>query len=281
MKKRSFTVATVSLVLIFSFIFATGCANKKEPLASDETTTVEQITHNNVELTSEKFSEPDITLYETTTAVEIQEETTTSVTPETVEDIVDFFNESANRIKPEAKKVVKNFEKRIVNEDRLVIPALLENTARNMMKTLMKDDTDPIVYETRDDITNEFLVPEQSYVSKLKPEAVKSAECKDNGEELVITIKLKDQINPTAGVGVGAVCDVIETGEVAEKASFVEKFTTEYYNCEITAKINKESGRVTHIVYTTPVALELTVNMFGTHSGAVGFTFVKDYSVAY
>ena len=201
--------------------------------------------------------------------------------PSTVEEIVAYFNTSVNKIKPTAKKVVKNYELRTVNEEKLVLPAGLESTARNMMATLMKDDTEPVVYETREDITNEFIVPEQSYSSRLEPEWAKSATMTDNGSYYIINLKLKDQKNPTAGNGIGAVCDVIEVHEVAEKASFVEKFTADYYNCEIVALIDKASGNVVNITYITPVALEMRVNLFGTHDGCVGFTFEKYYTITY
>lgn len=279
MNKRSFITVLISVVLALSFILATGCANKNEPSSAEITTT-------EIAETTEPEAE-NTTAFELTTAVpeesttEITEEETTDVIPSTVEEIVAYFNESANKIKPNAKKVVKNFEKRIANEEKYIIPESLDGVAKSMSKTFMKDDTDPIYYETREDIRNEFIVPNQDYVSKLKAEYVKEATCKDNGNEYEIYLKLKDQKNPTAGVGVGAVCDVIEGFEVSEKSSIVKKFTTEYYNCEIKATVDKETGNIIHIVYKTPVLLEMTVDMFGTHDVAVGFTFVKDYSVTY
>ena len=282
MKKRNFITAAVSFILVFILVFASGCANANKPSEVPETTTladntqaVETTEIYKEETTSAAASE------ESTTAEAVTEETTVSAAPATVEEIVEYFNESANRIKPEAKKVVKNYEKRIVNEDKLEIPAGLENAAKNLMKTFMKDDTDPIVYESREEITNEFLVPNQSYVSKLKPEWVLDATCTDKGDEYYIYLKLRSQDNPVSGEGVGAVCDVIEAGEVAEKAPFVKKFTTGYYNCEVKATIDKETGRVTHIIYSAPLLLEITVNLFGTHDAAAGLTFVKDYTITY
>ena len=201
--------------------------------------------------------------------------------PQTVEEIVEYFNTSANKIKPTAKKVVKNYEKRIIDEDKLVFPESLESTARSMISSFMKDDNDPIVYETREDITNEFIVPDQDYVSKLEAEYVEKATCVDKGAQYVITIELKDQKNPTAGVGIGAVCDVIEANEVADGASFVEKFETNYSDCKIVATIDKATERVVHIQYSTPLLLEMRVNLFGTHDVALAVTFVKDFTITY
>ncbi len=286
MKTRIFA-AIFSLVLAMSVLTSCG---EKQPVSS-----IPDGTALNTETTAEVVTEfVDITVVnsenETTTVLQNTTETvsqtaaevTTGVfVPSTVEEIVTYFNTSANKIKPTAKKVVKNYEKRIVNEDKLVFPELLRSAASSLIDTFMKDDTEPIVYETREDITNEFIVPNQNYVSRLKPEWVKSAACTENGQNYIINIKLKDEKNSVSGKGVGSVCDVIETSEVAEKAPFVEKFTTEYYDCEVIATVDKESGNVIHIKYIVSVELELTVEMFGTHDVAAGMTFEKDYTITY
>ncbi len=292
MKNRNdFFAAVIFLVLVSSFLILSGCGKDKQPVSSlaDATAVYTDISEANVTeksdvtviSSSENNASVSVHTSETVSQTVAESTTTAAAVPSTVDEIVAYFNQSANKIKPNAKKIVKNYEKRTVNEDKIVFPESLESAARSMMTTFMKDDTEPIVYETREDITNEFLVPNQSYVSKLSPEWVKSATCTDKGTQYVIHIKLKDQKNPTAGSGVGAVCDVIEASEVAAKASFVEKFTTDYYNCEVIATVDKTSGNVVHIKYITPVALEMRVNMFGTHDAAVGFTFEKDYSITY
>lgn len=198
----------------------------------------------------------------------------------TPEEMVEYFNTSANKVKTDATEVVKNFEKRIVGE--LKVPDLLQSLAETLLKENMKDDTDPIVYSTKEEIKENFLVPAQDYVSCLKAEYVETISYKDNGNEYEFYIKLKEEKDPRAGTGVGSVCDVIETYEVAEKApSFLEEFSTNYYDCEVTATIDKATGRVTHIVYSTPLTLNVVVSMLGTHTASVGFTFVKDYTITY
>ncbi|MBQ8766453.1 MAG: hypothetical protein IJZ16_06570 [Clostridia bacterium] len=196
------------------------------------------------------------------------------------EEMVAYFNTSANKVKTDATKVVKNYEKRVVGE--LIVPDVLQSTAESLLKTYMTDDTEPIVYDTKEEIRENFLVPDQDYVSCLKASDVEKAECKDNGKEYVIYFKLRDEKNPKAGSGVGSVCDVIETHEVAEKApSFLEEFSIDYYDCEVTATIDKATGRMTHAVYSTPLKLNVVVSLFGTHSATVGLTFIKDYSITY
>ena len=277
--------AFVALLLVAAMIFAAGCGAKETPEETTSTTTAQAET---LPAQETEISAPDesVAVSESEAAseeasVETSEETTEAALPQTVPEIVELFNKTANRIKPEATKITKNFERRIADTDKLVVPKSLESTAESLLNTFMKDDTDPIVYATRDEINAEYLVPGQSYVSKLTADAVRSATCTDKGDTYEINIKLRDEKNPTAGKGIGSVCDVIEASEVAEKASFVEEFSTEYYGCEVTVTVDKASGRVIHAVYKTPLVLKVVVNMFGTHNGEVGLTFIKDYTINY
>lgn len=200
----------------------------------------------------------------------------------TTEEIVELFNSSANKIKGEATKVVKNYEYRTVNEDKLVVPSSLQSLAEDMINRFMDDDLEPIEYATSEDIAENYMVPSQSYVSKLTADAVEEATFKDNGKEYEITIKAKDQTNPTAGVGLGATFDVIEANEVSEKTSLIEKFDTKYYDCIVKCKIDKETGRMTWANYTTPLVLECSVKVFSRSvEASVGLTFEKDYTISY
>lgn len=280
----------VSTVALFS-----ACGNQPEKPVTEQTTAnslvsatdtqptteaapADATTQAPVEVTTVKNEEPATTL---PAEVSEPESTTQSSAPSTPEEIVALFNESANKIKTDAILVVKNYEKRTVNDEHVSIPKAIESVAGGMIKTFMKDDLDPIPYTTREEIQTEFVVPNQSYVSRLKASDVEYASCKDTGKNYEFYFKLKTSVNPRAGVGVGSVCDVIETYDVANGPAFIEEFSTKYYNCEVKAVYNKESGRITHINYITPLVLNLKVNMFGTHSGSIGFTFEKDFSVTY
>ena len=282
MKKISALILAVIIAAL-----AAGCTPDTKPAdttteADTVQTTEAEVTQNEpVSSTQADADETEATSAEETSVPEENSEAPTEAAPTTAAEIVALFNESANKIKTNATKVVKNYEKRTVNNDKVVIPAGLESTAESMMATFMKDDTDPIVYATKAEIQSEYLVPEQSYVSKLDPAYVTSATCTDTGKEYQIVLKLKTHKNPTAGVGIGAVCDVIEASEVASKASFIEEFSTEYYNCVVKATIDKATGRMVKTNYTTPLVLKIRVNLFGTHDASLGFTFEKDYTITY
>lgn len=211
---------------------------------------------------------------ETTEAPEASGEMSTA-------EIVALFNESANKVKTDATKVVKNYEDREVLEDKLVVPSVLQSLAPSLMNRFMGDDTEPIEYATKEDITANYMVPNQAYVSQLTEADVAEATCIDNGTEYEITIKVKDETSPSAGAGVGAVFDVIEASEISNEVSFVEKFETQYFDCVVKCKIDKASGHTVWASYMTPLVLNVTVNMFGTHDAAVGLSFEKDYTIYY
>ncbi len=209
-------------------------------------------------------------------------ETTTkkqSTMPATTQEIIDYFNTSANRVKNEAKRVTKNYEKR--NVSNLVLPSKsLESVADELMKKYLSDDTEPIYYDTHAEIQENYMVPEQSYSSRVTLNAVSKATITDLGDEYEIQIYLNSEENPRANVGIGAICDVIEASEVSQ-VGFVKSFTTFYHDCVVKAKINKETGRMSWSNYYTPVDIDATVNMFGTHNVSVELSFEKDYTITY
>lgn len=301
--KKAWYSSLLAVILVFGIVLSSGCSKEKPDtdnvtespsaevnttIKSEESSDLSETKEDEDNNVSEKETSEDSEKEEEEKNTSENEKNTTektdkpvSNTPDTVEEVVALFNKSANKIKTDATKVVKNFERRIVNEDKTVIPAGLESTAESMIKSLMGDDTKPTTFATKEEIKENFIVPQQSYVSKLSPDYVVKAECKEKGNTYEIYLKLKDHKNPTAGIGVGAVCDVIETHEIAQKASFIKEFSTTYYSCEIKATMDKATGKITHIVYTTPLVMNMTVNLLGTHSGSIGFTFIKDYTVTY
>lgn len=297
MKISVLKIITVSL-LTCVVVLTSACGNnpQNEENITEQTAAVEDVA---VQQTDAQPEETDANIAEETELASASEQTTVSgqtivadevsepesttesTVPATTEEIVALFNQSANRIKTESILVVKNYEKRTVNQEHVSIPKAIEGMTKTMLTTVMKDDVDPIAYSTREEIRTEFIVPDQSYVSRLKASDLVEASCKDTGKTYEIYFKLKDESNPTAGKGVGSVCDVIETHEIAEGPDFIEEFSTRYYNCEIKAVYNKASGRITHITYKTPVIMKMKVNLLGHHSGSMGFTFEKDFSITY
>lgn len=279
---KSVLSALVAAMLVFAMLLTAGCGTEKSVVENGTTTEAIITESTDIQTEATETTSPAlIHLPDQEVTVEESETETESGLPQTIPEIVELFNKSANRIKPEASKVVKNYEKRIVDKENLVVPGALKATAEGLMDTFMKDDTEPIVYESREDITNEYIVPNQSYVSRLTADSVAEATCTDKGDTYEIFIRLKNEKNPVSGEGVGAVCDVIEAYEVSDKVSFIEQFTTDYRNCRVKVIIDKATGRVTHSWYSTSLILNVTVDLFGTHNATVGLTFEKDYTITY
>lgn len=239
--------------------------------ATDTTTAIESIAVETVAQNVEQQTQAPVTEAPTTEAPVYK-------MPSKKADILEYFNTGANKVKTEAVRVTKNYEKRTVGE--LVVPQALQSTADSLIRQYMSDDTTPIVYSTKDEIRESFIVPNQDYVSCLTLNDIKDITIADAGNEFEIQISLKDEQNPVSGSGVGAACDVIETGDVANNA-MVQDFSTNYYNCVIKAKFDKASGRMVWANYTTPLTLNVTVNLLGTHNGNIGLTFEKDYVIEY
>ena len=201
----------------------------------------------------------------------------------TAAEILKLYNDSANKVKTNATQVVKNYEYRKMNEETLVMPGALKSLASTIIPKFMGDDLEPQIYDTPELIKEKFIVPGQDYTSMLTEADVVEATCTDNGTEYEIMIKVIDETNPVQGKGVGAGFDVIEMGDMTnnEYGKMIERFDCKYFNCVLKCKIDKATGNMTWANYTTPLIMDMTVNMFGTHDASCEISFEKDYTITY
>ena len=195
-------------------------------------------------------------------------------------EIIALFNESANRVKTEATKVVKNYEYKKMLEEHLEVPAALNSMMDSLMGSVMKDDLEPQEY-TGEMIIEKYPVPRETWSSQLTEADVAEATCIDNGTEYEITLKLVDTDNPVVGKGVAAAMDTITEEDKAGIPDMVQKMDMSYFDCVIRCKIDKASGRTTWSNYLSPVVFDCEVKMIGTMACKVGFSFEKDYTITY
>ncbi len=197
-------------------------------------------------------------------------------------EIIALFNESANKVKTEATKVVKNYENREHLEEYLEMPKLLEATANSLMGSVFKDDVEPVEYATKEEIVAQYQVPGVDWVSQLTEAEVEEATCTDNGTEYEIMLKLYPTKDPEPGVGVAKAFDTITPSEIKESApSMLQTFSTEYFDCVIKCKIDKATGHTTWSNYYSPIIMDVTVKMGGTMNARLGLSFEKDYTITY
>ena len=198
-------------------------------------------------------------------------------------EIVQLYNESANKVKTNATQVVKNYEYRRMNEETMVVPGALKSMASTIIPKFMSDDLEPQVYDTPELIKEKFIVPKADYTSMLTEADVVEATCTDNGTEYEIMIKVIDETNPVQGKGVGAAFDVLEMGDMTsgEYGNMIQKFDCQYFDCVLKCKIDKATGNMTWANYTTPLIMDMTVSMLGTHDVSCEVSFEKDYTITY
>ena len=195
-------------------------------------------------------------------------------------EIIALFNESANKVKTEATKVVKNYEYKRILEEHLEVPAALNGMMDTLMGSVMKDDLEPQEY-TGEMIVEKYPVPRETWSSQLTEADVVEATCVDNGAEYEITLKLVESFNPSVGKGVAAAMDTITEEDKAGIPDMVQKMDMRYFDCVIRCKIDKASGRTTWSNYLSPVVFDCEVKMIGTMACKVGFSFEKDYTITY
>ena len=102
-------------------------------------------------------------------------------------EIIALFNESANKVKTEATKVVKNYEYKRMLEEHLDVPSALNGMMDTLMGSVMKDDLEPQEY-TGEMIIEKYPVPRETWSSKLTEADVVEATCVDNGTEYVYIV---------------------------------------------------------------------------------------------
>ena len=194
--------------------------------------------------------------------------------------IVEYYNTAVNKIKTSAKSVTRNFEDNQHNEEKLVVPSALQSTGSKLISTFLKPNNTPETYDGTAAIQEKFPIPGETYSSKLTEADVLSAECKDIGTEYEITIVAKTEKNPTYGQGVSAGFEIIKTEDVMDAAGFIVKsFETEYYDCKVTCKVDKATGNITWINFSTPIVMNVSTKIG--IDAQVGMTFIKDYTVTF
>ena len=280
-KVKSAIIALISVFLVIVVVIVAVIIPK--PDKDEDITTTTQSNSENTTLAGSKDNITNVDDGKNEESTTKKSEDTSKNEPnvmDTTEEILTYFNTNANRVKTEATKVVKHYEDREVKE--IIAPKVLQGMAESMVTTFMADDTEPVEYTTREEIVENFQVPKQSYVSRLKVEDIQNATCKDMGDYYEITIIVKSEDNPSAGSGVGAAFDVIEPEEVEGKSDMVEDFSTRYTNCTVVAKFDKSTNRMTHANYMIPTKLMVTIKAFGSlHDASIDMSFEKDYTITY
>lgn len=207
-------------------------------------------------------------------------QTPSSGAPATTEEIVALFNESANKVKTNAKKATRNYQDMRINK--LEVPSALQALADGAIEKFVKPNMTPEVYEG-ELVAEKYPVSGTDFASKLKPEYLETITCTDNGTEYVIDIKMKDQMNPVyrSGEGVGSIFWTMNIDDIANNAPGFESAELSYYDCTATAKIDKATGNMTYSKFVYNFDMDVKIKMVVSLQAKASLTVDEEYVMEY
>ena len=295
MKKK--ITGLVAIIIALSFVFSLAACGKKD----DEKTTIPGETTITQDTTAPEVTTAQgetTTLEETTAEGETTQvgETTSATTgtamPSTAAEIVAYYNTAANKVKPQAKSIVQNYEKnRPIGDVEVGNNKTLTSIGTRLVNANMGDikDKKGVVSTSQADKNANFPVEGQAWTSKLTPAMVDSAKCVEGNGQYIITIILKDEPapNPSAGKGyAGNAFSVISKEKIVDGAGSAmtlariqeDSIKIIYTDCKIVAKIDPATGNMVYANYDMPLRLYITALGIDV---SVGFAVEKDFTITW
>lgn len=199
--------------------------------------------------------------------------------PTTPAEIIKLYNESANKIKTGASKVTRNYEDLQHNEEYLQMPSALQSIGSGLISSFLKKDETPVDY-TGAEITANYPVKGESFVSNTTEADIAEATCTDDGTNYNVTLKFKECTDPS-GSGCANAFNIIKPEEVYNAAKVVTSFSVRYYDATIECKIDKATGNMTWAKFTLPMVMSVTAKVIVPLDAQVGMTFIDDYTITY
>ncbi len=282
----------LSIIMLFGTGYITGAStNLGNSSEETEAVQVDATTTTAAPQTTTAAPETTTAAPATTTTAPAPVESTTADTqttaapstgaPATTEEIVALFNESANKVKTNAKKATRNYQDMRINK--LEVPSALQSIADGAIAKFVKPNMTPEVYEGTDAVKEKYPVSGTDFASKLKVEYLETITCTDNGTEYVIDIKMKDQMNPVyrSGEGVGSIFWTMNIEDIANNAPGFESAELSYYNCTATAKIDKATGNMTYSKFDYNFDMTVAIKMVVSLTAVASMTVVEEYVMEY
>ncbi|MGN1418546.1 MAG: hypothetical protein ACI4W6_04395 [Acutalibacteraceae bacterium] len=206
---------------------------------------------------------------------------TSTGAPNTKADIIKLYNESANKIKTNASKVTRNYEDLQHNEELTEMPSIAESVGKPLISKFLKKDETPVEYAGAD-ITANYPVKGESFVSNATEADVMDATCTDDGTNYNITLKFNECTDPQ-GSGCANAFNVMKTEDIVNgSGGIVTQSSTRYYDAVIECKIDKATGNMIWANYKLPMVLSVTAKVvFASVDAKIGMTFIDDYTITY
>lgn len=199
----------------------------------------------------------------------------------TNEEKYQYFLTSFNNVKTKAKTTTNywrkgsNYKNLInVGNSKIVSAAAQSLTSKFLVEETPKD----AVYSGADIAAN---FPPAGVKSNLNMTDIKKITCREDGDYYIITIYCKDEVNPSAGKGVGAVGSIITKEEILEPISSIPMLRNmdpvcAYENVHCEAKIEKSTGNMVHYYVSLPLILSAEGSEY-----FIGLEFEEKWDIKY
>ena len=209
--------------------------------------------------------------------------------PTTKEEIVKFYCEAYNKIS-EASSVTRTYDytsnyNNIVNVNG---NEKLKDLAGTLMTKFMVENTEAVPSD------HASLPPAGSTTLNIDPSLISNATCTDNGDHYLVTLYSTGtddnyEIDSQPGVGsAGSIGPLLRSEDVTGAAGSIVEFQglhSWYATAQVTAKVDKATGRITDIEYKTPCILHFdkvkALVVVSIENCEIGLLFNQKYTIAY
>ena len=296
---RQALAAVLACALILSALSACGKPAGKDtgeqslPLVSQtelpaDVTLPDETQPETTEPQSMAETEPETAQAIAETTEEMQTTEKAEKIPQTKEEIVALYNNAVNQVKDGSKAIVSNYTLNSQTSDATLSNKVLQNIANKLISANMGYDKKKanVTYSSAAEKRENFPVRGQSWSSHLTASDLTKATCTEQDGVYTVTLYLSPDTTPNikadqghAGKGFSIITkDSIVEGAGSLGMSVIEEDSIKltFKNCKITAKIDKQTGKLTDANYFQDWTLALTALGIDV---AVSFGSEDDYSI--
>lgn len=194
-------------------------------------------------------------------------------------EIVALYRDGINNAKKNAKKVTY-ISSEASNYKGIVEAGNISSIAQSIISSFMG-------YEEKNEAINKSDLPPSDVSCKLSTSDVKRASITESGSYYKVKITMRDETNPVAGKGIGAVINVTDPSTIQESVASTSASVTNvacaYENVVVEAKIEKSTGKLVYLTTDAPMIMSMDVKMstVAIKDAKVGVEIIDEYKIAY
>ena len=203
------------------------------------------------------------------------------------EEIVKLYNDSVNRVKGEASSITRNYRHMESLPEYLELPSAIQSIGSAAMDQFVKGTDEPQSWSSPDDIKTIFPVSGEDYSSHLTADMVKNASCTEDNGAYKVSIELQNDAitSPQKGEGYAGVFNTVTASTFSDINIPTVTFQTvdvNGINGAIECTIDKNSGRVTEIIFKNTDVLHLGVKVAISNMNVqFALAVEENYTIAY